>query len=64
MQHDFNGTLCDSFENYEPWNPAAYTGNWSTPHPIVHNELDYRLPIEEGVSASMSCKREVFRVNS
>ncbi|KAL3426076.1 prolyl oligopeptidase [Phlyctema vagabunda] len=51
MQHDFNGTLWDNYENYERWNPAAHTKNWSTPHLIVHNELDYRLPIAEGLAA-------------
>ncbi|TVY81913.1 Dipeptidyl-peptidase [Lachnellula suecica] len=51
MQHDFNGTLWDNYDNYERWNPAAHTKNWSTPHLIVHNELDYRLPIAEGLGA-------------
>lgn len=51
MQHDFNGTLWDNFDNYARWNPAAHTANWSTPHLIVHNELDYRLPIAEGLAA-------------
>lgn len=51
MQHDFNGTLWDDYANYERWNPAAHTANWSTPHLIVHNELDYRLPVAEGLAA-------------
>ncbi|KAH8676522.1 Alpha/Beta hydrolase protein [Tricladium varicosporioides] len=51
MQHDFNGTLWDNFENYERWNPAAHTKNWKTPMLIVHNELDYRLPVAEGLAA-------------
>ncbi|KAG9228346.1 putative dipeptidyl-peptidase 5 [Amylocarpus encephaloides] len=51
MQHDFNGTLWDDFANYERWNPAAHTKNWTTPMLIVHNELDYRLPIAEGLAA-------------
>ena len=24
--------------------------NWATPHLIIHNELDYRLPIAEGLA--------------
>jgi dipeptidyl aminopeptidase/acylaminoacyl peptidase len=51
MQHDFNGTLWDAFPNYERWNPAAHTDQWSTPHLVIHNELDYRLPIAEGLAA-------------
>ncbi|KAF4628302.1 hypothetical protein G7Y89_g9852 [Cudoniella acicularis] len=50
-QHDFNGTLWDNYGNYERWNPAAHTKNWSTPQLIVHNERDYRLPIAEGLAA-------------
>ncbi|KAM3066280.1 hypothetical protein ACMFMG_003209 [Clarireedia jacksonii] len=51
MQHDFNGTLWDNYDNYARWNPANHTNVWSTPHLIVHNELDYRLPISEGIAA-------------
>jgi dipeptidyl aminopeptidase/acylaminoacyl peptidase len=50
-QHDFNGTLWENWENYARWNPANLTDQWATPHLIVHNELDYRLPISEGLSA-------------
>jgi dipeptidyl aminopeptidase/acylaminoacyl peptidase len=51
MQHDFNGTLWDNWDNYARWNPANHTDKWATPHLIVHNEKDYRLPISEGLSA-------------
>jgi dipeptidyl aminopeptidase/acylaminoacyl peptidase len=49
--HDFAGTLWDHRENYERWDPARFTENWQTPHLIIHNELDYRLPIGEGLAA-------------
>ncbi|KAG9236498.1 dipeptidyl-peptidase-like protein V precursor [Amylocarpus encephaloides] len=48
--HDFGGTLWDARENYEKWDPAAHLKNWATPHFIIHNELDYRLPISEGLA--------------
>ncbi|KAB8303279.1 hypothetical protein EYC80_004721 [Monilinia laxa] len=51
MQHDFNGTLWENYDNYARWNPANHTDAWSTPHLINHNELDYRLPIAEGLAA-------------
>jgi dipeptidyl aminopeptidase/acylaminoacyl peptidase len=35
---------------YEKWDPAKYVDNWATPHLIIHNELDYRLPIGEGLA--------------
>ncbi|KAH9210693.1 dipeptidyl-peptidase-like protein V precursor [Leptodontidium sp. 2 PMI_412] len=48
--HDFGGTLWENREGYEKWDPSKHTGNWSTPHMIIHNELDYRLPIGEGLA--------------
>lgn len=48
--HDFGGTIWEKKENYARWNPADYTQNWTTPHLIVHSELDYRLPISEGLT--------------
>ncbi|KAK9421088.1 putative Dipeptidyl-peptidase V [Seiridium unicorne] len=49
--HDMGGTLWDNREGYEKWDPAAYTGNWATPQLIIHSELDYRLPVTEGLAA-------------
>ncbi|KAJ2904718.1 dipeptidyl peptidase variant [Zalerion maritima] len=49
--HDFGGTLWDNREVYERWDPARFSGNWATPQLIIHNELDYRLPISEGLAA-------------
>ncbi|ETN36849.1 uncharacterized protein HMPREF1541_07836 [Cyphellophora europaea CBS 101466] len=49
MQHDFNGTLWENRDNYDRWNPLDYASNWATPHFIVHNTLDYRLPESEGI---------------
>ena len=48
--HDFAGTLWENRENYEKWDPARHLKNWATPHLIIHNELDYRLPIGEGLA--------------
>lgn len=50
-KHDFEGTLWDNRADYERWDPARFLGNWKTPHLIIHNELDYRLPISEGLAA-------------
>jgi dipeptidyl aminopeptidase/acylaminoacyl peptidase len=49
-QHDFEGTLWDNPENYNRWNPSSHTKVWSTPQLVIHNELDYRLPISEGLA--------------
>lgn len=48
--HDFGGSLWENREGYEKWDPARFVKNWATPHLIIHNELDYRLPISEGLA--------------
>ncbi|KAJ5097615.1 hypothetical protein N7456_008336 [Penicillium angulare] len=49
--HDLQGPLWKKPENWAQWNPARFLQNWQTPHLIIHNELDYRLPISEGLAA-------------
>lgn len=49
--HDLGGEYWKAIEDWEKWNPARFTGNWSTPQLVIHNELDYRLPISEGLAA-------------
>ncbi|KAJ5032266.1 uncharacterized protein L3040_008874 [Drepanopeziza brunnea f. sp. 'multigermtubi'] len=49
--HDFGGTLWDNRAVYESWDPSRFAADWATPHLIIHNELDYRLPIGEGLAA-------------
>ncbi|KAL8745634.1 MAG: hypothetical protein Q9190_002238 [Brigantiaea leucoxantha] len=48
--HDLGGPYWQAKETWEKWNPARFTGNWSTPMLVIHNELDYRLPISEGLA--------------
>ncbi|KAF8543507.1 Alpha/Beta hydrolase protein [Trichophaea hybrida] len=50
-QHDFEGTLWSNRAGYEKWDPARLVGNWATPQMIIHGELDYRLPVSEGLAA-------------
>lgn len=53
MNHDFNGPFNQSSNEpgspYYDWNPLRYIDNWATPHFVIHNDLDYRLPVSEGV---------------
>ncbi|KAI9719241.1 MAG: hypothetical protein M1812_003571 [Candelaria pacifica] len=50
-EHDFEGTLWGNREGWERWSPSQYVENWATPQLIIHSELDYRLPISEGLAA-------------
>ncbi|TQV97249.1 secreted dipeptidyl peptidase [Cordyceps javanica] len=49
-EHDFGGTLWEKRDVYEKWDPARHTGNWETPMLVIHNELDYRLSVAEGLA--------------
>lgn len=47
---DFGGPLWEKRDEYEKWDPATRLGQWATPQLVIHNELDYRLPISEGLA--------------
>ncbi|TGJ88745.1 hypothetical protein E0Z10_g112 [Xylaria hypoxylon] len=53
MNHDFSGPFNETgftkSSPYSEWNPLLYVNEWATPHFVVHNELDYRLPVSEGI---------------
>ncbi|KAI1806745.1 alpha/beta-hydrolase [Daldinia bambusicola] len=53
MNHDFSGQFNSSGfvpgSPYYDWNPLLYVDNWATPHFVVHNSLDFRLPVSEGM---------------
>lgn len=49
--HDFNGPIWKVPEEWAKWDPSRFTGNWETPHLIIHSERDYRLTISEGLAA-------------
>ncbi|KAE8346850.1 hypothetical protein BDV24DRAFT_122319 [Aspergillus arachidicola] len=48
---DLQGPYWKVPENWDKWDPSRFTGNWQTPHLVIHNELDYRLTIAEGLAA-------------
>ncbi|KAG6005142.1 hypothetical protein E4U21_000396 [Claviceps maximensis] len=49
-EHDFGGTLWEKRDIYAKWDPSLHCQNWETPMLVLHNELDYRLPISEGLA--------------
>ncbi len=49
--HDLGGPIWKNQESYDRWDPSRFTAHWSTPQLIIHNELDYRLTIAEGLAA-------------
>jgi len=51
--HDFGGTMWENRAGYEKWDPAKaeFLSEWATPQLVIHSELDYRLPVTEGMAA-------------
>ena len=49
--HDLGGPCWEAQSTWDKWDPSRHTGNWTTPQLVIHNELDYRLPISEGLAA-------------
>ena len=38
-------------EKADAFNPALYAKDWSVPMLIIHGDLDYRIPVTQGISA-------------
>ncbi|KAG0126004.1 Alpha/Beta hydrolase protein [Tuber indicum] len=49
--HEFNGTLWEAKGSFDKYNPARFADKWATPQLIIHNDLDYRIPVSEGLAA-------------
>lgn len=49
--HDLGGPYWTARDDWEKWNPARFASEWATPQLVIHNALDYRLPISEGLAA-------------
>ena len=43
--HDLGGPYYEAMETWQKWDPSRFVGEWKTPMLVIHNELDYRLPI-------------------
>jgi dipeptidyl aminopeptidase/acylaminoacyl peptidase len=44
----------DALQNpasYDAFNPALYAKDWSVPMLVIHSDLDYRIPVEQGIAA-------------
>ncbi len=55
---EFYGTPWDKPELADRFAPVRYAANFSTPHLIIHGELDYRVPITGGETMFTALQRE------
>jgi dipeptidyl aminopeptidase/acylaminoacyl peptidase len=44
-------------ENFERHNPVNYVANWRVPTLVIHGQLDYRIPVEQGIGAFTALQR-------
>lgn len=54
---EHGGTPFEKPESYERFNPVAHVAQWKTPMLIVHGQLDYRIPVEQGLAAFTALQR-------
>jgi dipeptidyl aminopeptidase/acylaminoacyl peptidase len=45
-------------EGYEAFNPVNHVAAWKTPMLVIHSELDFRLPIDQGIGAFTALQRQ------
>ncbi|MEM9056694.1 MAG: S9 family peptidase, partial [Pseudomonadota bacterium] len=45
-------------EGFEKQNPALYVDRWQTPMLVIHGELDYRVPVTQGIAAFTALQRQ------
>jgi dipeptidyl aminopeptidase/acylaminoacyl peptidase len=55
---EFGGTPWDRPEVYEKWSPDRFAKNFKTPCLVVHNELDFRVALGEGLQMFTALQRQ------
>ncbi len=54
---DFGGTPWTNREIYEKWSPHNFVADFRTPCMVVHGELDFRVPVGEGLQMFTALQR-------
>ncbi|MDT8439420.1 MAG: S9 family peptidase [Wenzhouxiangellaceae bacterium] len=44
-------------QGYEKHNPARFVDRWQTPMLVIHGELDYRVPVTQGIATFTALQR-------
>ncbi|MFN0119799.1 MAG: prolyl oligopeptidase family serine peptidase [Blastocatellia bacterium] len=57
QEWEFGGNPWDNPALYNKWSPHLHAGNFKTPTLVVHGELDYRVPIGEGLQLFQTLQR-------
>ena len=54
---EFGGTVAENPEAYEKFNPARHIDQWSVPMLVVAGQNDFRVPIDQSLSAFTALQR-------
>jgi len=52
------GTPFAKPQNYEKFNPVNHVADWKKPILIIHGQLDFRIPVEQGLGAFTAAQRQ------
>ena len=55
---EFRGTPWDAPELYERWSPHRFAKNFKTPTLVTHGELDFRVPLDQGMQLFTYLQRQ------
>jgi len=54
---EFKGPYWEHPEMYERWSPSRFVSHFKTPTLVIHGELDYRVPLEQGLGMFTALQR-------
>jgi dipeptidyl aminopeptidase/acylaminoacyl peptidase len=57
VEWEFKGPLWEQPELWARWDPKRFVKAFKTPTLVVHGELDYRVPIEQGLALFTALQR-------
>lgn len=57
QEWEFKGTPWDNPQLYQKWSPHLYAKYFKTPTLVIHGELDYRVPVGEGLQLFQTLQR-------
>jgi dipeptidyl aminopeptidase/acylaminoacyl peptidase len=49
--HDQKGSYWKNPSSYEKFSPVNFVKNWNTPILIIHSDMDFRVPVTQGMEA-------------
>ena len=55
---EFKGTPWEAPELYEKWSPHRFAANFKTPTLVIHGELDFRVPVDQGLQLFTYLQRQ------